>query len=222
METEISTRIVKNRKTYYYYKIISDPRDLSAYEDLFSKKGIMWGIVGTNRTGKHTIALRLTKKWKQKNKNGKIICFDPICAFQKEGLADYVIDMCSENWAKELIKKDKKGKYKYKDSLLVINDHRILISPDKNNTPADVLKLIRLKGEIGMNIIFTTSHPSNILERFSYYITNYSILKTDIEDETFNERIPKYFDCMNAVNRINKYVDKHGRGKYPSFPHIVV
>ena len=198
---------------------VTFPKDLSAYSDLFSKTGIVWGIIGTGLTGKTTLALELAKEWRKENK-GKIVCFDPQGNFSKRKLVDYNIDVSNKNWLKALIEKGKNGKYKFRNSLIIIDGFRK--SSDENFTSSDVLNLLAWKKEIGFNIIYTNINPSEIFERLTYYTTHYSIFNINGKEGNGSDKIVNYVSFSNAVDTINEYVLMNGKGEYPNFPHIVI
>ena len=165
--------------------------------------------------------IKKCKQWKIKN-NGKLIAFDPQGIFSREGILDYIISLEDKNWAKKLIKKNKNGKYKFSNSLLILPDYRIL-NP-KDSIQLDFLDLIQHKTEIGIDIIMSTSYPINILERLSFYISNWYIFSVEEEESSFLEKSPSYLKCQNAIEKINKYVSENYIDKYTKTeqPHIIV
>lgn len=196
------------------------------YKDLFSKKGIIFGIIGSNQTGKQTLALQLAKEWKKKNKKGKVIVFDPQYRFREKGVCDYSIDYLNiKDWAKILLKKDKKnGKYIFSDYLLVLNSYRTLLSG--NTIPKEVMRLLKMQDKIGFNLIYGTHHPKLIFPELYDATSYFSLFHVDLIDK---DDTKEYSKLVAPIHSISQYVrglggadsDKYKR-MYPKFPHIVI
>lgn len=184
------------------------------------KRNFVTCILGTTRTGKHTIAAQRVKEWKQNNKKGKVIAYDPMRRLIEQNLVDIEIKATNKNWAKVLCAKDKKGKYRYANSLLVLNTFRLLESSEMLSKHfADLLNLRTL---INIDIIFTVHAPYLIHTRLTYFITNYLILKTNIS-YGFTPRIPDFAILKDVTKVVNKYVENRGgqdKLNYPIFPYI--
>lgn len=186
-----------------------------------TRQPFFWGFIGHNRTGKTSTAILIAKQWKQKNVGCKIIGFDPQRALKKANLMDYEIFQKDKNWAEILLQRDKKtGDYKFRNSLLILDDYRILLK--NNNTPDDVLDLLQFRNDMGLDIIYITHNPKLILERFAYFSNFFSVFYTQSHSNDWEEKITKYDACQKASNLVNKYVITYGRGTYPNFPHVMV
>jgi len=198
-----------------------------------ARLNFLWAIIGTNRTGKTTEALKLAKAWKKDRPYGKVIVFDPQYKFRQAKVADYYITGEEDDWAKILIQekgKDKNGKplFKFQNSLLILDDYKAIL--DSNTLPKSFLKLLGLRMEISMDIIYITWNPRLILERLSYFTNHFSIFYTESDSSDFSDKVANYTLCQRAANVINKYVFAFGRGRYKDdkgnvvaeFPHAYV
>lgn len=216
---------MKSQKNKTRLPITTLPKNLSHYKDLFSKKGIVWGIVGSNQTGKQTLALQLAKEWKNKNKRGKVIVFDPQYRFRENGACDYSIDYLAKDWAKTLLKKDNKnGKYIFSDYLLILNSYRVLLNG--NAIPKEVMRLLKLQAKIGFNLIYGTHHPKLIFPELYDATSYFSLFHVDLTDR---DDTKEYSKLVAPIHSISQHVrdlggadsDKYKR-MYPKFPHIVI
>lgn len=182
------------------------------------RKNFLWGFIGHNTTGKTPTAIELVKAWRQSRPGFKSIVFDPQGKFQDAGVVDITIPQNLHDWAHILCEKNKDGTFKYRNSILILDDYRMLHHRDQID--AGFLDLLALRVKMNMDIIYITHSPKLILERLSYYTTDYSIFYTESQLGSFQSRIPKYVVCQKAAILVNKYVMKYGRGTYPNFPHI--
>lgn len=202
-----------------------------------------WAFIGANTVGKTPTAILLSKEWKAKKK-GVVIAFDPQYKFEEQKIVDFTIKTngdiielksglkCNsiahdkndkpyvKDWAEELITENSDKTFKWAHSLLILDDYRGLHPNDR--TDPKFVELLALRVKINMDIIYICHNPMMILERLSYYTTNFSIFYTESDAGDFQKRVPKYVECQRAAILINKYVMKFGRGKYPNFPHIQV
>lgn len=202
--------------------------DSDIYSDINKCESFVWALVGENGSGTTTTAVQMCRDWKQYTPKtplnyfrGKVVAFDPHGIFKQEGVVDVEINITNKNWAKDLVEKDGAGNYKYANSLVVLDDYRMLLSG--NTTPADFLDLLMLKRKMGLSIIYITKNPKHILERLSYFTSYYSIFKTNGVIDAFSEKTPAYKDCKEAADWINDYIYiEGGKGTYPNFYHIIV
>ena len=186
-----------------------------------TRKNFLWGFVGHNTTGKTPTAVELCKAWKAVRPGWKAIGYDPQDKFTEAGVLDIRIYASNADWAKVLCQQDPvTKKWKYGNSLLILDDYRMLHPNDSMDK--GFLDLLALRVRMNMDIVFICHNPKLILERLSYYVTHYSIFYTESQLGAFQNRIPKYVACQKASVLINKYVLKFGRGQYPNFPHILV
>lgn len=177
-------------------------------------------FIGHTGTGKTSTCVELTKHWRRTHRGAKVIGFDPHEMFSREKLLDNFISPSDEYWAERLMQRDKTGRYKFQDSLLILDDYRSLLTG--SHTPRTVLDLLMLRRKIRMDIFYVTHNPKLILEKFSYYTNMYGIFYTESTASDFSDKIPHYAACQKASNAINKYVREYGRGTYPDFPHVLV
>lgn len=210
-----------------------------------TRQAFVWAFIGKTGSGKTSTAVQMMKDWKRANRGSHLIGFDPHDVFRKENLMTRYITENDINWAETLMMKycnrckkvkgpDKEtccGKsdwrYKFANSLLAADDYRNLLTA--NSTPANVLSLLGLKRRIGLDMIFIMHNPKLLLERMSYYVTNFSIFATESTAGDFSDKISKYVPCQKAANLINQYVNELGgvdsdryRRMYPNFPHIII
>lgn len=187
------------------------------------------------------------KDWKKANPRGKIIGFDPHDVLKREGLLTNYITENDVNWAEILMTRicigckaikhperenctrcgKNKWIFKFQNSLLAADDYRNLLTA--NSTPADVLSLLGMKRRIGLDMIYIMHNPKLLLERLSYYCTNFSIFATESTAGDFSDKISKYVPCQKAANLINQYVAELGgvdsdryKSMYPNFPYIMI
>lgn len=215
-----------------YKKIIKTPME--------KRQPFLWSMIGHTGTGKTSTAVQMCKDWKKAYKGKKIIGFDPHDILRREKLIDYYISARDENWAEIIMTQEcnncnrtkdpqkerctKCGKsvfrYKFANSLLVLDDYRSLLQSDK--TPSDFMDLLMLRRRIGIDIIYICHNPKLIHVRLAYFTTHYSIFYTESHAADFSDKIPKYADCQKAANLVNQYVLSYGRGAYPDFPYAIV
>lgn len=175
-------------------------------------------IIGANITGKTFLAIDIAQK--QKNEKRYIIGFDPMGKLQKSGLLDYKLEL-TDNWASELMEKNKKSDYKFKNSLLILDDYRILHPNDNINSYFS--DLLELHIEMNMNIIYICHNPMLILEKLGYSTTDYSIFYTNTNEGCFEcTKLPNNIQCQKAVELISQYVEKYDITRHTDFPFIHV
>lgn len=212
-----------------------------------TRQAFVWVFIGETGSGKTTLAVEIMKDWRQVNRDGKLICFDPHDIFRKEKLLDHYISANSTDWADILMTRiclnckrikhpekencTKCGKniwrFKFANCLFAADDYRNLLQP--HSTPPGVVSLHGMKRRIGLDMIYTMHNPSMILEKISTYITHYSIFSSQSSAGDFSSKIDKYVPCQKAANVINQYVLELGgvdseeyKKLYPNFPHILV
>lgn len=185
------------------------------------RPNFLFGFIGHNRTGKTSISIEMAKQWKQSRPDGTVIAFDPQRKFleQKVKTENGLIDLVDETiyahdkyWADKVLEE--------RNALLILDDYR-LIHP-KNIANEGLAKLMTFREEYNIDIIYITHSPALVLNILTYYTTHYFIFFTLSTLGMFEKKIPHYGLCQASVQYINKYVKKHGKGKYPKFPYIVV
>lgn len=190
------------------------------YSEEYKRANFLCGCIGHNTTGKTPTAIELVRAWRESRPGWKSIVFDPQGKFKDAGVVDISIQQNTKDWARILCSKDESDKFIYRDSILVLDDYRMLHG--QNSIDPAFLDLLALRVRMNMDIIYITHNPKLILERLSYYTTDYLIFYTESQLGSFQERIPKYVACQKAAILVNKYVLAYGRGTYPLFPHIHV
>jgi len=176
-------------------------------------------MLGHTGVGKTSTVVELAKYSKRKKIYSKIVGFDPHDILTRERLLDYYISPSDDFWAERLMKIEN-GKYKFANSLLILDDYRSLLKSDR--MPPGFLDLLMLRRKIAIDIVYIIHSPKLILERLSYYTNYYSIFYTESSASDFSDRIPNFAACQKAANLVNKYVKEYGRGVYPNFPHVIV
>lgn len=175
------------------------------------RSNFIFAFLGTNRTGKTSIAVELATEWKKANKNGYIISYDVQGNFKH--LSDEIIytnandaylDRCLE----------------LKDTLMIFDDYRSLMN--KNIPPTKLLELMQLRAHHNVDMIFIAHSPAHLYNQLTYFITHYFIFFTLSLDGSFQKKIPNYAHCIAASNYVNKWVRHNGKGKYPKFPFVCV
>lgn len=170
----------------------------------------LWGFIGTNRTGKSTVACRLAETWKESRPNGTIMTFDPQRKF--ESVTDFPIEPGDDNWAFECMK--------LRDALIILDDYRLINRP--NVSVPGFLELMHYRSEYNIDIIFICHNPKLVINDLTYYATHYTLFYTQAKEGSFESKIPNYQMVLSASQLVNKYVTMHGRGDYPDFPYVVV
>ena len=186
--------------------------------DADKRVNFLIGVIGTNGTGKTSIARKLAIAWKGSRPGQDIIAFDPSEDF--EDVADYIIDISDKDWAKRCQDKP--------NSLLILDDYRILCRESKSSPDFDTLLYRRRK--LNIDIIYICHSPALVLNICTYLTNQYYIFHTLATDGSFQKKIPHYHLCVTATRMVNDYVQKHGRGEHPQssayvgqdFPYIIV
>lgn len=144
---------------------------------------------------------------------------------------DLLIPKNNKKWAAQLqeFKEPTPGNkiYKWADSLLIIDDLKLLLTGF--DTPADFLGLFALRPspKFNMNMMLNCHEPRNIPEGIKGYITHFHIYANEASAGQFEDKISCHLQCQRASLVINKY-QKMYPGYYdvkthtPYFPHIVV
>ena len=186
------------------------------------KHNFLAGFIGTNRTGKSSIAKKMATRWRINNPQGHIKAFDPQDNFSeisddiitnagmsKNDFKDYMMDKMSEL---ELYKED--------GTLLILDDYKLIHRSLQEEEWLSYLMNYRAKYNV--DVIYITHNPKLVINYLTYFTTHYYIFFTNSKEGSFEEKIPNYQLTYNASKLINSYVRQYGRGEYPNFPHIVV
>lgn len=178
----------------------------------FSKEreSFCWGFIGDNRTGKSVTAAEVAKQWKRSRPNGTVIAHDPQRRFSET--ADFYIPTYQKNWAEECAK--------MKDALVIIDELRLL-HPNAQAS-GGLLELMANRGENSIDIIYIVHNPALVLETLTYFTGWYFMYYSNSKVGGFQKKIPNYLLAHSASVYINKYVKNFGKGKYPTFPYIIV
>jgi len=171
-----------------------------------------YGFIGTNRTGKSSIANVIAEKWRKDNPDPdyEIVSHDPQDNFIK--ITDRFIDPEDKDWAVKCCE--------LKNCLLILDDVRLI---NEKNTPVNgLMKLLYFRAKRNVDIIHICHNPSLLLNSFAHFTNKYFIFYTNTQEGSFQKKLPNYSLCVAASNMVNKFVSKNGRGKWPNFPHVIV
>lgn len=171
-----------------------------------------YGFIGTNRTGKSSVAKLIAQTWRKHNPDPDylIVSHDPQDNFSE--ITDYFINPSDKEWAKKCLK--------LRNSLIILDDVR-LINP--GNTPVDgLMELLYYRAKYNIDIIHICHNPSLLLNAFAHFTNRYFIFFTNSQEGSFQKKLPNYSLCVAASNMVNKFVSKYGRGNYPYFPHMII
>lgn len=186
--------------------------------ELPPRDNFLYCFIGTNRTGKSSIAREHVIRWKKSNPGKLVIGFDPQRRFRD--LIDIFINPQDENWALKL--------HKYRNCLVILDDMKII---NKDWRPAKGLAdLMYFRCDWNIDIMCMFHNPKQVLDCVSDYATHYYIFKTNAELGSFKDNIPNYHLCQLASEEVNNYVAAYGKGEWKDekgnivsrFPHIVV
>lgn len=198
--------------------------------------------VGKNSIGKTPTAIYDVMAYQRAFPKKKIIVFDSQDKFKDahdrgDLRVDLLIPRNNKGWAGvgpdglQYHTEPSPGKkiYKWRNSLLILDDYRMLLRG--NDMPSNFYDLfaLRPREHFNMDMIMICHEPRNILRGVAGYITHYHIFANEASAIQYDsERISCYVKCQQASLVINKYASMYGKGYYdvktqtPYFPHIVV
>lgn len=177
------------------------------------RENFCYVFIGTNRTGKSSIARKQIIAWKKANPNKKVVAFDPQRRFK--GLVDVYINIENEMWLEEILE--------MRNILLVIDDFRKL--HDSQIPPKGLRVLLIDFCDYNIDMMFIFHNPADVWDVVNSHATHYFIFKTNSKEGKFKEKIPNASLCIVASYMVNKYVKEHGRGSYAegcNFPYIFI
>lgn len=169
-----------------------------------------FGFIGTNRTGKSSVAKFIAQQWKDANPDQIVVSHDPQDNFIEE--SDYFITPGDDEWALKCLR--------LRNALIILDDVRLI--NDKNTAVKGLQELLYYRAKYNLDIIHICHNPSLLLNILAYFTSHYYIFYTNAQEGSFKKKIPNYSLCEAASSRVNKYVSLFGRGKYPDFPYIIV
>lgn len=175
-----------------------------------ARLNFLYGFIGTNRTGKSSVARNLAESWKRSNPNGMIIAHDPQDNFKE--LADVFIEPEQDDWAEKCCN--------FRNCLLILDDFRLI--NDGNRPVKGLSKLLYYRAKWNIDIITIFHNPSLVINALAHFISHYFIFMTNAQEGSFKNKIPNYSLCIAASDEVNKYVSLYGRGAWPKFPYIIV
>lgn len=190
--------------------------------------------VGKNSMGKTPTAIDDLIAIQKYNWNRKIIVHDSQDKFRDAHnhgrlRVDAFIPTNNKEWAKQLqehtLTSDGKKKYKWANSVLVLDDLKMLFKGF--GMPNNFLDLFALRPYTNMDMIGICHEPRNILEGFAGYISHIHIFANEASESQFEDKVSFHVACNKASHAINKY-QKEDKGFYdvlhnkPYFPHIIV
>lgn len=175
-----------------------------------ARLNFIYGFIGTNRTGKSSVAKNLGEAWKSANPDGTVVAHDPQQNFTD--LADVFIEPEDEEWAEKCCS--------LRNALLILDDFRLI---NESNRPVKGLsKLLYYRAKYNIDIIVIFHNPSLVINALAHFISHYFIFMTNAQEGSFKNKIPNYSLCVAASETVNKHVSTYGRGTWPKFPFIVV
>ncbi len=174
----------------------------------------LFGVIGTNGTGKSVTARAIAERWKLTRPHSDIMAFDPTDMFG--GVANKFI-YPHEDWCEKALK--------LRNALLLLDEVRIL-NPGASMS-AKFLELMSMRREYSIDIIYIVHNPALVLNTLTYYTTRYYLFYTQALEGSFKDKIPNYTLCIGASDFINSYVRNvikatGKKGEYPDFPYVVV
>lgn len=170
----------------------------------------LYCFIGTNRTGKSSIAKAMGKAWKSNNPGRLIVAHDPQDNF--EDLADLFIQPEDDDWALKCCE--------FRNCLIILDDFRLI---NEGNRPVKGLtKLLYYRAKWNIDIIVISHNPGLVINALTHFISHYFIFLTNAQEGAFKNKIPNYSLCVAASDAVNKYVSLFGRGSWPKFPFIIV
>lgn len=180
----------------------------------------LYCFIGTNRTGKSSIARKHVIAWKKANPGKLVIGFDPQSRFRD--LIDIFIGPSDPEWALKLFKSRRRN------YLLILDDMK-MINPDWRPVKG-LSDLMYVRCDWNIDIMTIFHNPKQVISAVSDYATHYFIFKTNVVEGAFQDKIPNYLQCMAASEEVNKYVAVHGVGNWKddkgnivsNFPYTVV
>lgn len=174
------------------------------------RPNFVYGFIGTNRTGKSSVARFQALAWKKANPNGLIIAHDPQDNFI--GVADIFIEPENSNWALDC--------HRHRNCLIIADDYRLI---NESARPVKgLMTLFYFRAKWNIDMIFICHNPALIINALAHFISHYFIFLTNAQEGSFKSKIPNYTFCIAASEEVNKHVSVFGRGSYPKFPYIVV
>lgn len=192
--------------------------------------------IGKNSVGKTPTQIYDVIAYQKSFPRKKIIVFEGQDKFyeahkRRQLRIDLLIPKNNKTWAKDLMefKEPTPGNkiYKWANSLLIIDDFKLLLSG--SHTPEDFLGLFALRPspKFNMDMMFSCHEARNILPGIAGYIDTYHIYANESSATQFEDRISCYLQCQRASLVIQKY-ERLYPGRYdvnthtPYFPHIRV
>jgi hypothetical protein len=175
-----------------------------------ARTNFLYGFIGTNRTGKSSVAKLQAQAWRTANPNGKIIAHDPQDNFTD--IADIFIEPEDSEWAEKC--------HQFRNCLIILDDFRLINESARPVKGLSTLLYYRAKWNIDIITIF--HNPTLVINTLAHFISHYFIFLTNAQEGSFKNKIPNYSLCIAASEEVNKHVSMFGRGVYPRFPYIVV
>jgi hypothetical protein len=170
------------------------------------RNNFLYGFIGTNRTGKSSVAKLLAEKWKEANPGQLVIAHDPQDNFID--VADVFIQPEDDDWAIKCCS--------FRNCLIILDDFRLI---NESARPVEGLSnLLYYRAKWNIDIITIFHNPSLIINAIAHFISHYFIFLTNAQEGSFKNKIPNYSLCIAASEEVNKYVSVFNRGLYPKFP----
>ena len=174
------------------------------------RSNFLYGFIGTNRTGKSSVAANQARRWKAGHPGCLVIAHDPQENFTD--IADIFIEPEDDDWAIKCCE--------FRNVLLILDDFRLI---NESNTPVKGLpKLLYFRAKWNIDIMVIVHNPKLMINAVAHFVSHYFIFMTNAQEGSFKDKIPNYVLCIAACEEVNKYVSIFGRGKYPIFPYVMV
>ncbi len=170
----------------------------------------LYCFIGTNRTGKSSVAVYMALQWKINNPGQLVIAHDPQDNFTD--IADIFIQPEDSDWAIKLCE--------YRNCLIILDDYRLINEGDR--PVKGLMKLLYFRAKWNIDIIVITHNPSLVINAIAQFTSHYFIFMTNAQEGSFKKKISNYSFCVAGSEIVNKYVSINGRGKYPIFPFVIV
>ncbi len=164
-------------------------------------------IMGNNNTGKSVVAKSIIDSWIVKNPYGYVVAFDPQQRFSQKN-----VDIKTDE--------DLRGLHLYSNALIIFDDFRKIHK--KERAQDWLIDLMADRYENGLDLIFITHSPKQLIEFLTTYEDLYLIFFTNYKEKDLQARMPEPDIISKAMDIISNEYRNNGEGEYPIFPHVMV
>lgn len=177
------------------------------------RKAFLYHLVGHNRTGKSTVALKIAERYKQSHPNNRIVSFDIQGRFRHISNEFITDEKDLEAYEKRRVKR----------TLFIFDDYHNLID---ERVSKSLLLLLGQRNEWGLDFIFITHSPELIRKKVSYYITHYLLFYTAGSLSYFKKKTEdpeRVIKCKKIIDNVWLSLSEEEQDKlYPDFPYILI